>query len=990
MIDIDSLHNLVKQYSQNRHSIMEGTYDETSARVDYIDKFFSYLGWDMYNHRGAPQSLRDVVHEANVEVEELGVMRNKKPDYLFQLNGNPKFFLEAKKPKVNILNEKNPAFQVRRYGWSAGMQFSVLTNFEDLVIYDCSIRPTDECSANVARIAKFHYTEYIDKIDEIKKILSRDSVEEETFIILESTQKTAFDDYFLKQVKSWRIKLACDIYIRNQSINAEDLNIFVQRFLNKSLFLRICEDKNLESYKQLLDVTDYNELRNLFILADKKYNSGLFHFIDGNEVEVSFNVFSEIFKDLYFPQSSYDFSVVPPSLLAKVYDMFLSEKIEINNDKVIIVKKPEAKDSLGAFSTPKNISDQIARKGIESRMSKSKVSLLNLKIADICCGSGIFLLSAFQLLCNQWIEVLLEEIDDAISQGLIVQDNGGYRLTFVAKKELLIKTIYGVDIDPSAVEVCKFSLLLECVSDLSISELKEFEQEGGALPDLDKNIVFGNSLVDNKFYEYISMETIDITEDKINEISPLSFVETFDFEGFDVIIGNPPYIRVQKMNAYSKEEYLYLRSSYSGYELRGIAALDKYYLFIERAIQLLNKNGSCGYIVPNKFIHEKNGKHLRKFLTERELISEIVNYNEIQLFKDALTYVCLLFLDKRRNSSVAYTSLTKKIDLPILRQMENINYYEIDQLSSEPWQLFSETTLSWYTKLDQTFKSLKEYADIFVGLQTSSNDLYYIKPIDEVDGYVKFIDNHGEERLIEREILREAIYKVKLEKYTPVQANRYLIYPYKLVEDVGYCLIPIDEMKMYYPMALKYFESNKTILLSRNIQNKTPSNYYQFGRSQSIAKFDSGNSLIWSVISLEANTVYCEEPVAYTGGGNGPYYGLRLLEDCEFSILYIQAILNAPFISQYIEELSVYFDGGYFSMGKQFMENIPIKSLNLENAREKEIHDRIVDYVQELNKLKVTLSEAKSSVTSTRTKRRIANVEREMNNELLKLYGVSN
>ncbi|MBM9832764.1 hypothetical protein IAG15_16585, partial [Enterococcus faecalis] len=157
------------------------------------------------------------------------------------------------------------------------MQYSILTNFKEISFYDCTIKPNESDDVNVARIAKFNYTEYVEKIEEIAKFLEKNIVEKNEFDLSNSRQFSDFDVYFLNQIKSWRYSLAQNIIEHNEIIDIEDFNVFIQRFINKVLFLRICEDTNLEEYEQLQKIKNIVELQELFANADKKYNSGIFH-----------------------------------------------------------------------------------------------------------------------------------------------------------------------------------------------------------------------------------------------------------------------------------------------------------------------------------------------------------------------------------------------------------------------------------------------------------------------------------------------------------------------------------------------------------------------------------------------------------------------------------------------------------------------------------------------------------------------------------------
>lgn len=237
----------VQQYATHLAEYRRQSYNETEVRVDFVNPLFKSLGWDVDNEAGLPQHLREVTHEATVLVEEDGQKRNKKPDYSFRVGTETLFYLETKKPSVDITTDNSPAFQLRRYGWSGNLKISVLTNFNDLYIYDCTVRPVEDDDIGVALIAHYTYEEYVDKFDEIYGLLSKEAVLSGAFAsnfesIKGAFRREPFDEYFLRQIKEWRLAIGEDIVNNTPDIDTDTLNICVQRILNRIIFLRSCED----------------------------------------------------------------------------------------------------------------------------------------------------------------------------------------------------------------------------------------------------------------------------------------------------------------------------------------------------------------------------------------------------------------------------------------------------------------------------------------------------------------------------------------------------------------------------------------------------------------------------------------------------------------------------------------------------------------------------------------------------------------------------
>ena len=398
---------LVQTYRDHYLQLQSAAYNETQLRVEFVNRFFQLLGWDIYNEQGLPHHLREVTHEAAVAVEENGVHRSKRPDYSFKIGTETLFFLETKKPAVNITVDPAPAFQLRRYGWSGNLKISVLTNFTDLYIYDCSIRPREGDDIGIGVIAHYHFEEYEAEFEEIYRLLSKESVlsgefERQFGSVREALRREPFDQYFLSQIRTWRNMLGEDILQNNPGIDVETLNIVVQRILNRTIFLRICEDRCLERYESLRTVTTYQELKDLFAAADQKYDSGLFQLLDEDRLTISDTAMVKIFQSLYYPNSSYEFGVIDPYIIGQIYELFLDESLVIRTDgHTSTEEKPEIVDSQGAVNTPKNITDIIVEETLRPLYTgKTLDEAAQYRVADICCGSGNFLLSAFEYIVN--------------------------------------------------------------------------------------------------------------------------------------------------------------------------------------------------------------------------------------------------------------------------------------------------------------------------------------------------------------------------------------------------------------------------------------------------------------------------------------------------------------------------------------------------------------------------------------------------------------
>lgn len=772
---------------------------------------------------------------------------------------------------------------------------------------------------------------------------------------------TSFDSFFLAQIEKWREILAIDILKNNKDINEESINFLIQRLLNRILFLRICEDREIEKYETLRKISNYEELKTLFILSDKKYNSGLFDFIEDNlslNINLDKQLLINIFEELYYPSSPYDFSVIDPLILSQIYEQYLGSRIALVPQLPIqIVQEPEVVASNGVVPTPKLIAKEIVKETLEALDLKNDLEKIKrIKIADICCGSGTFLIALYDQLINMHIEILLENkiFDDNI---LYKQSNNIWHLTLNEKRKILSNNIFGVDVNPYAVEVAKFSLLLKFIENENSSSIDYFLNLNNTkiLPKLSDNIKCGNSLINDSFYDY-DKSCLE-NDELLFRIKPFNWDDEFPFlksmDGFDAVIGNPPYVRIQNLVKYSKEEINYYRSKYSPYSVGKKDTFDKYYLFIERAISLINKNGIVGYIVPHKFFIVKGGVKLRSIITEKCNLYKIVHFGVTQIFPGRLTYPAIIILTKKRQDKFLFKRVKEIKSDTYLRDAIGIEY-EQERYLKAPWIFLSKEADSLFKKIySRKTTPLKDIADITVGIQTSADDVFVIHSVKE-GGKNVTIKQNGMPWDIEKDILQPCIYDVKLDLYDKPIANSFMIFPYEIK---GNKAIVFSENKMenIYPLCWKYLCHNKERLLKRSINGSKDPKWYQFGRSQSLTKFHNSEKLIWKVLSKEASYTYDISNVLFTGGGNGPYYSL--INCKEYSILYILAVLSHPIIEAMVKSGASEFQGDYYSHGKQFIENLPIKTIDFENIKEINNYTHIIKLSKELLKTKESIKE---------------------------------
>ena len=538
-----SIRDLVQRFQSQSASYHRSSYNETELRRDFLDPFFAALGWDMTNTGGGSEKYREVIHEASVEVEGAA----KAADYAFRMGGNNVFFVEAKKPAVNIAESAEAAFQLRSYGWSGKLALSLLTDFEQLAVYDCHSKPKHGEAAHIGRVNLYSYTDYIDKWDEIYSRFSREAVFTGKFDEFAGGTKgkkgtTDVDDAFLEMLEGWRELLARNIALRNPGLSVRDLNYAVQTTIDRIIFLRICEDRGIEADDALRSATDgkdiYQDLLVLFRTADRKYNSGLFHFSAEKDesspadtltptLKIDDKVLKDILAGLYHP-SPYAFKYIPADILGQVYERFLGKVIRLTTGhQAKVEEKPEVRKAGGVYYTPTYIVEYIVKNTLGELLQGETPETQQakpLRVLDPACGSGSFLLGAYQYLLDWYLEWYASHEPARHARGkspAVVEGQGGWQLTMEKKKEILLAHIFGVDIDQQAVEVTKLSLLLKVVE--NPGQLSLLEER--ILPDLGENVKCGNSLIGMDYYTGRQMPMFGDAE--LDRVNPFDWQAAF-------------------------------------------------------------------------------------------------------------------------------------------------------------------------------------------------------------------------------------------------------------------------------------------------------------------------------------------------------------------------------------------------------------------------------------------------------------------------------
>ena len=985
----DELLRLITQYQRNVETYRNAKkYNEQNCRDEFISPLLECFGWDVHNKKGTQPQYKEVV------VEQFS-NSGERPDYTLTLNGVSKLFVEAKKPSVDITVESSPAIQVRRYGWNVKHKLSILTNFENLIIYDVTNKPEDKDSANVSLYRKYHYTEYLEKFSEISALISRDAVYSGRFddyvdknLPNVERYSTQIDEVFLQQINGWRLKIGEYLYDRCDEYRDIDvLNDVVQEFINQIIFLRICEDRNLPLYRKLKETAqDQKELKEsltkVFKEVDKNYNSRLFS--GGNIIfDLSNEIIFNMIVSLYYPQSPYLFNIIEPGMLGKIYESFLTERLVSENEHIVLAAKKEYRYR-SVVSTPVEIVKYMVKNTLNPICrGKTPKEIMELRIADIACGSGIFLQEVYQFLIDYCIGWYLEYNPEY----LLELSNGKRKLTLTDKKDILTKCIYGVDIDIHAVEVSKFSLLIKLIEDETPASVRECVP---ILPDLGLNIRNGNSLISRE-----DLGNDNISFELLCGIKPFQWQDINEGYKFDVIIGNPPYVKTEDMHTLDSEyEFnIYKKKYKSAYK-----QFDKYFLFVEKAFDLLKCDGKLCYIIPNKFYKIEAGKELRRLFAP--YIAQLDDFGDMQLFPDKTIYSSIVLICKEKCAVVKYTNVTSLTALWIGREQEDI-IIKNKMLDETPWRLSTDIHfMKMIAGLEEYSKPLGEVVNIFNGIQTSAErpkPVYWFgkdEIISETDDEV-FVRKFGREYHIEKRILKPYFKPTKadekgLDTYSLLSTDKKIIFPY----NPDGSLIDIAVMQKEYPETYRYLLDCYELLVpkclnggkGRDIKNATPDTWYQYGRTQALTAFIDTPKLIVRVLSKEPMYAYDKDDMLIASGGTAGYCAIAEIPNSKYDLFYIQAWLDHPYTEKLFQIMGSDFEGGFIARGTYLLKKIPFVELDFTDKQQKQLYDTVVNASKRVYELNGILEAKKDKSTAVVIQNEKEKLYKEIEDSITKVY----
>jgi len=607
------IENLVRKYEDIKNSGKLKSYSEEQTKKDFILPLFEILGWNVYSR-------------SEVSAEE--TISSERVDYGFYLNDRIKFYLEAKKFNVNIHDEKF-ANQAIKYSFNKGATWAVLTNFETLIVFNAQ---DIEGKLSDKRFFEINYSEFPDRFDQLsllsKEAFKNDLLDKEAEKVGKKVQKILVSNLLYKDLQNCRDILTKDLGQWNSGIDTDLLDEGVQKLLDRLLFIRVAEDRGIEPQtlvpmiRQARDTTGkhlYQSMTEKFREFDSFYNSNLFSEHPFEQWEEYSGATEKVISILYGKEGyyEYDFKAMPADVLGTVYENYLSHRLSKSRKGTTVSKDAGKRKKQGIYYTPSYIVDYIVKNAIGPILDKCKniEDLKKIRVLDPACGSGSFLIKAFEVIFEKYKEF-----------GFRGPEN-------LLKIQILQENIYGVDLDQQAVEITRLNLL--------INALTKREK----LPFLD-NIKNGNSLVsgtDEELQKYFGKDFRDSKPFGWQE----QFLEVFKQGGFDVIIGNPPYVgSLELSNTLSEKEKGFFKDKFKS----AVGNFDLYVLFLEKSLSLLKDGGNLSFIVPNKFLVNNYGIEIRNMLLAQSVL-KLVNFSNLPIFKSVGVYPVVMVLQKQQPKS---------------------------------------------------------------------------------------------------------------------------------------------------------------------------------------------------------------------------------------------------------------------------------------------------------------------------------------------------
>ena len=905
-----------------RDAVKEGRvnrYNEEMTKKDFILPLFDALGWKTADSR-------------EVSAEEK--ISKKRVDYGFRINNIPKFFLEAKSFKEDLDNRKFIE-QAINYSWHKGCTWAILTNFESIKIFNAEVKTEHPWLSQLK--PTLHCNEFVAKFDELY-LLSRESLENglldrEAEKWGKKTKKTPINERLLNDFTHFRDILSKNIIKLNTSkkLTEEELDESVQRLLDRLIFIRNCEDRELEPKILIANYREWESkgkgnlvksLRQTFVHFDNEYNSKIFanHLCD--DLDLDNEVLHEVIEGLYTTKENetYDFSIIDADVLGTIYEQYLSHILKKTEKRAKLTENHLHRKEQGIYYTPTYIVDYIVKNTLGEKLKEKRIDVEKVRVLDLSCGSGSFLIKAFDVLNDYY-----KKNDENYKQTQLGSESG---LPFKIKSRILQNNIFGVDLDKQAIEIAQLNLLLKIA------------EKSHRLPILEKNIKTGNSLIDS---ELIAGSKAFKWEEKFSNVMAEG--------GFDVIIGNPPYFNIETLPTQEEKDYLKRYEVYAGHS-------DILYFFYNKGISLLKPNGMFGFITSRYFLEATYAKNLRKYILDNCEIVKIIDLSNLPVFKNVGIHTVILILKKQANKAQCKNKIFYR-DVSNIEQLATTDGAFIKQsdLDENPWALGTETSLSLFKKINSLkAKSLGSISTIEQGQKTGLNRAFTVT-----------------KEIVEKEKLEKKFIK-KLVK------NSY-IEPYYIHDRGLYLIYASDQINSdNAPNILNYLNQFKKELEAREVCRTSSCKWYRLQRPRSAEPFEAKEKIIVPY-RAEKNMFGYDDQQRYNDGGD---VRVIVMNDPAFPTKYVLGLLNSKLINFYYKFIGRKKGNAY----EYFVE--PLEKIPLLEATPTE-KERLIGLVKEIISINARLDKIGNKKTDEKInlEENKGKIEEQIDNLVYEIYTIT-
>lgn len=873
--------------------------------------------------------------------------------------------LDAKqKTREGKLSPVEQAFSYT-YKYNGKCKWVIVSNFKEIRFYS---------STTMLEYEKFEVTKLVDE-EEFKKFYyllhernlinpSLDSVIDSLYLS-NIQQSKNISKQFYKKYKETRLRLFNGMKVNNPMI--DDLIIFekAQKLMDRFIFICFCEDKELlpeNTFKKVLknartsfDPSDnkiWNQLKGLFSAIDKgnpvmginRFNGGLF--ADDPQLD-SLYIPDSLFDDLE-AISEYDFDTdLNVNILGHIFEQSIGDieeiKAEIKGEEINKKESKRKKDGIyytpdyivnyivkeciGAWLEDKRkklgedklpvipeVSFELAKKRLKSKKmfkndprekalnihrefwKKYADILSNIKILDPACGSGAFLNAAFDYLYTegQRVNEELAKVDE------------GQTYMFDLDKNILKNNLFGVDLNQESVEITKLSLWLKTAN------------KTDKLTSLDNNILCGNSIINDKNYDL--NKSFDWNK---------QFEAIMNNGGFDVVIGNPPYVRQEMIKSIKP----YLKKEYETYAGRS----DLFVYFFEKGLSLLKDKGLMGFICSSKYTKAKYGMPLRSYILRNSKIKYFIDFGDLEVFEGVVAYPSIIVLEKegnilnRNNNVIKQSNITTlDIDIPTYIK-ENTKLFNQRQFDDMEWVFKDDAYKEFINKLGDT---LSNFIDVIgmpkSGVKTGKNSVFIIDK-KQAEQFIKLNPKNAE-------IIKPYIAGENVKPYT-IDVEQFIIFPYKQKDNKLEVVNLNNYIDIYnYLVQFKDALENRAIIKDGiHSGKKVWYEYQQINKQFSLDKsyivypdISNKNSFALSkgnVVDMTVFWIECNDPVPKL------------------------ALLNSKLLEDIFKGFAIECRGGYMRYKSQYVTRLPFpKCDRVDQERYNDLATKIIEAIHELHK----------------------------------------